>query len=366
MSVDTLTLRARISFPGFELDIDQQLKLDGITAVFGPSGSGKSTLLRTLAGFETPHAGHIALGDDVWFDHDRKIHQPAWQRPVGMLFQDARLFPHLTVAGNLNYAAHRRLSPSDEFDDDEVIAALDIGALLDRKIAGLSGGEQQRVALARTLLTCPRLLLLDEPLTALDREHKIEILPYLERIPERFGVATIFVSHSLDEVVRLAKQVLVLAGGRVRAVGTTAEIVERLDLQSITGRFEAGSIVEARVVEHDSRLALTRLDLGSASLVMPAVSRLEPGQLIRLRIRARDVAVATQRPEGISIRNILPATVAEIVPEDNSAFAEVFLDLAQGRIRARLTRSAVEDLRLVVGMPVFALIKSVSFDHRLL
>ncbi|MDH3627323.1 MAG: molybdenum ABC transporter ATP-binding protein [Acidobacteriota bacterium] len=366
MSAELLQLACRATFPGFDLDVDERWTMDGVTCLFGPSGSGKTTLLRVLAGFETPAGGRIQFGDQVWFDHDHGANTPPWKRPVGLLFQDARLFAHLSVAGNLKYAARRHRSTTRPIAADDVIDALDLSKLMDRSVTGLSGGEKQRVALARTLLTCPNLLLLDEPLTALDQEHKVELLSYLEEIPRRFGIATIVVSHSIDEVVRLASQVVVVAGGRVHAAGPTAEIVERIDLQAITGRFEAGSVVEARVTGFDKRLVLTRLDLNGASLVMPAVERLEPGQHVRLRIRARDVAVATRRPEGLSIRNVLSATVAEIVPESDTAFAEVFLQLSGGRIRARLTRSAVEDLELDVGMSVFALIKSVSFDRRLL
>jgi molybdate transport system ATP-binding protein len=366
MSAETLSLRAQVRLPGFDLDVAEEIDLDAVTGVLGPNGGGKSTLLRTIAGFERPRAGRIALGGQVWFDGESGVNLPAHRRPVGLMFQDDRLFGHLGVAGNLAYADRRSREREAGFDRDDIVAALDLGSLLGRRIGALSGGERQRVALARTLLARPRLLLLDEPLSALDRERKSEILPYLERLPKRFGIPAILVSHSVEEVARLAESLLVLADGRVQARGPTASIIERLDLQPITGRFEAGVLVEARVAGHDTRRALTRLEVDGETLVMPMVEQLAVGQSVRLRIRARDVAVATRRPEAISIRNVLPATVDEIAPEPDTAFAEVFLVLKRARIRARLTRASVEDLELVEGMPVFALIKSVSFDRRLM
>ncbi|MCY4586897.1 MAG: molybdenum ABC transporter ATP-binding protein [Bryobacterales bacterium] len=366
MSAELLSLRVRLSFPGFDLEVAEELHLDGVTALFGPSGGGKSTLLRTIAGFEAPRAGRIALGGEVWFDSEARVNVPAHRRPVGFMFQDARLFGHLGVAGNLAFADKRSRTRAAGFNRGDVIAALDLRPLLDRRIGSLSGGERQRVALARTLLTRPKLLLLDEPLSALDLERKADILPYLEEIPKRFGIPTIYVSHALEEVVRLADRVLVLADGRPQAYGPAAAIVERLDLQPITGRFEAGVLVEARVTGQDKRLALTHLDLDGETLKMPMVGQLKPGDTIRLRIRARDVALATRRPEGISIRNILPGAVDDITPEPDTAFTEVYVALRTTRFRARLTRAAVEDLGLTKGTPVFALIKSVTFDRRLI
>jgi len=259
MSAESLSIRVQLAFPGFELDVDERLSLDGVTAVFGPSGSGKSTLLRAVAGFETPRAGRIAAADQLWFDSRSGTDLPPHRRPVGFLFQDARLFAHLDVAGNLAFADKRSRRGQRAFDLDEVVAAFDLEPLLKRPAAALSGGEKQRVALARTLLARPKLLLLDEPLSALDRERKAEILPYLEQIPKRFSVPALYVSHAIDEVTRVADDVLVLAAGRVRAYGPAEPIVERLDLEPLTGRFEAGVLLHGRVAAHDSRLALTHV-----------------------------------------------------------------------------------------------------------
>ncbi len=365
MSADVLSLRARLPYPRLELDVCEELSLSGVTALFGPSGSGKSTFLRLIAGLETPREGRIAFGSQVWFDSRSGVNVPAHRRSVGFMFQDSRLFDHLSVRGNLEFADKRSAAGLPGVAWKDVVSALDLEALLERRPQSLSGGERQRAALARSLLTRPRLLMLDEPLSALDDKRKAEILPYLERVPRHFGIPTIFVSHALDEIVQLAGSMLVLADGRVRAYGPTAAIVERLDLQPVTGRLEAGVLAPARVSGHDFRLALTHLDLDGQPLKMPLVKRLAVGEKVRLRIPARDVAVALNRPRGVSIRNALAARIERIAVDRDSAFAEVFLTMRSVRIRARLTRDAVEELNLAAGMPVFALIKSVSFDRRI-
>jgi molybdate transport system ATP-binding protein len=362
MSADKLCLQLRLDLPGFRLEVEEQLQLTGVTAVFGASGSGKSTLLRTIAGFETPAAGRIALADEVWFDRSSKVNLAPHRRPVGFMFQDARLFTHLDVAGNLAFAEKRRQGASSGFPRAAVVEALDLAPLLSRRVGALSGGERRRVALARTLLRAPHLLLLDEPLTGLDRQRKADILPYLESIPRHFRIPTLYVSHDIDEVASLADDILVLADGRVQMHASAAAVVERLDLQPLTGRFEAGVLVEGRVASHDPRLHLSYVEIGDAALTLPLIERVSPGERVRLRIRARDVAIATQRPVGLSIRNVLPGTLTEVV-HDEAGFAEVWVQLDQTRIRARLTLAAVEELRLEPGRAVFALIKSVSFER---
>ncbi|MGH8166169.1 MAG: molybdenum ABC transporter ATP-binding protein, partial [Woeseiaceae bacterium] len=334
-------------------------------ALFGPSGGGKSTLLRAVAGFETPRDGRIACGRELWFDSDTGVNVPPHRRAVGLMFQGAALFPHLDVAGNLAFAEKRRprAATTKAIETREVVAALDLEPLLRRRVAALSGGERQRVALGRTLLTSPALLLLDEPLAALDRTRKAQILPYLEELPKRFRIPTIYVTHAIDEVAQLADRVLVLADGRVQAHGSTASIIESLDLQAFTGRYEAGVLVEGRVLRHDPRLCLTYLDLHGETLTMPMVEGAVPDRTVRLRIRARDVAIAIRRPEGLSIRNVLPGTVAAIVREPDTGIAEVLIRIRGDRIRARVTLASVEDLQLEAGMSVFALIRSVSFER---
>jgi molybdate transport system ATP-binding protein len=363
MSVDTLCLQVRLDLPGFRLEVAEELRLAGVTAVFGPSGSGKSTLLRTIAGFETPAAGRIARGDEVWFDSRSKIYVAAHRRPVGFMFQDARLFNHLDVAGNLTFAEKRNRRRAHGVQRDEVVDALDLAPLLDRRVNMLSGGERRRVALGRTLLRAPSLLLLDEPLSGLDRDRKADILPYLESIPRQFHIPALYVSHDIDEVASLADDMLVLAEGRVQMHGSAAAVVESLDLQPITGRFEAGVLVEGRVTRHDHRLHLTFIDVEGDELTLPLIERAPVGQTVRLRIRARDVAIATERPVGLSIRNVLPGTLTEVVKGSEAGSAEVWVQLSGVRIRARLTEAAVEELGLEPGRAVFALVKSVSFER---
>jgi molybdate transport system ATP-binding protein len=344
------------------LAVQAELPMLGITALFGPSGSGKTTLLRALAGLE-PVSGRIVVAGKTWLDTDAGINLPTHRREVGLMFQDDRLFEHLDVAGNLHYAERRAMQSGDEtLQYDGVVDSLDLIELLDRRIESLSGGERQRVALGRTLLTQPSLLLLDEPLSALDAERKNEILPYLLKLPRQYSIPTLYVSHALEEVALLADRTLVLAEGRVRAYGETADILERLDLQALTGRFEAGSLVHAEVVAHDVQYQLTTLDLGGQALTMPMLGELPLGVDVRLRIRARDVAIATQRLEHLSIRNSLECTVVELVEEADSPYAELLLKVDDQRLRARITRAAVASLDITEGQKVFALIKSVTFD----
>ncbi|MEO1328478.1 MAG: TOBE domain-containing protein, partial [Pseudomonadota bacterium] len=253
-------------------------------------------------------------------------------------------------------------------DRGAVIDALDLAPLLPRRVDALSGGERQRVALARALLSRPRLLLLDEPLSALDIGRKAEILPYLRDAPRQFGVPAIYVSHAVDEIAQIADRIIALSKGRVQAEGPTAEILDRLDLQPLTGRFEAGALIDATVTGQDQAARLTRLSFEGRALSMPMVASLAIGDAVRLRLRARDVALAMGEPERIraqlSIRNVIPGRVAEIAAEAETAFAEVRVAVGAQRIRARVTREAVSDLGLVVGGPVLALVKSVSFDRR--
>lgn len=358
-----LKLDVRVAYKDFTLEVAQDFPGQGITALFGPSGGGKSTLLRIIAGFERGASGRVTYGDEVWLG-DRSFMAPH-RRGVGYVFQDARLFPHLDVEGNLRYAVRRSNGIDDRIGIDDVIAALDLQPLLSRRVGALSGGERQRVAIGRTLLTRPRLLLMDEPLAALDVRRKAEILPCIERLPDRFGVPVIYVTHAIDEVVRLARDMVVLEAGRKTVAGPVEDVMERLDIRSAIGRFEAGAVLTARVAAHDRRFHLTRLDHHGQALEMPMID-LPVGGDIRLRVRARDVALATARPANISVRNILSGTVSEIVEEPDTAFAEAQVDIGGAKLRARITRAAMAELGLAPGTPVFALVKSISFDRRMI
>ena len=348
----------------FELEVTTKIPLDGITGILGPSGSGKTTLLRVLAGFE-PAEGRIIVDDEVWLDTKSKTDIAPHRRSLGYMFQDTRLFEHLSVAGNLEYATSRTLSEIKQIVVDDVVDAFDLSPLLKRRPAELSGGEKQRVALARTLLTNPRFLVLDEPLSALDEQRRSDILPYIDTMASQFQVPALYVSHAVGEVAHIARRILALSNGRVQANGPTNEILERLDLLDVTGRFEAGSVVEATVIDHVERHRLTRLIIDGQTLTMPMEPGLAPGDQIRLRVRARDVALALIRPESISIRNILDATIVDLFHGPGSPYVEALVEFQKQRLRARITLASVEDLSLAVGMHVFVLIKSVTFESSL-
>ncbi|MGX1309763.1 molybdate transport system ATP-binding protein [Amorphus suaedae] len=343
----------------FALEATFSVPLQGVTALFGPSGSGKTTILRAIAGLARVR-GRIAVGADCWQDagHFVKPHK----RPVGYVFQEASLFPHLSVLGNLRFAS-KRAGTGHDGDFDTIVDMLGLRTHLDRAPAALSGGERQRVAVGRALLSGPRLLLMDEPLSALDRATKQDILPYLERLASDHGVPIVYVTHDVSEVARLADRIVVLSNGSVAASGSVEEVFENFDLHLEQERAEAGVVLAARVVATDEAYKMTRLDLAGQTLSIP-FSGLSDGREVRLRIRARDVSVSLTRPEGISVRNVLAATVLRIVEDPETAFAEVQLAVGAARLRAQLTREAVADLQLQGGMEVFALVKSVSFDQR--
>lgn len=346
---------------GFALDAAFSLPMQGVTALFGPSGSGKTTILRAIAGLVRV-GGRIAVGAECWQDDRRRHFVKPHRRAVGYVFQEASLFPHLSVDGNLRFAA-KRAGAGRAGDFDAIVEMLGIGPLLDRSPAALSGGERQRVAVGRALLSGPRLLLMDEPLSALDRATKQDILPYLERLATEHGTPIVYVTHDVSEVARLADRIVALSNGSVDAMGTVEEVFKDFDLHLEQERAEAGVVLAARVVATDATYKMTRLDLAGQILSIP-FSGLPDGREVRLRIRARDVSVSLTRPVGISVRNVLAATILRIVEDPDTAFAEVQLGVGLARLRAQLTREAVADLQLQDGMGVFALVKSVSFDQR--
>lgn len=363
--MSTLHVETSLSLGDFALEINHHFPLAGITALFGPSGSGKSTLLRIIAGLEYRSRGVVRFRNEVWQGTDPNAFVPPHRRGIGYVFQDARLFPHLTVRGNLAYAEKRSRTGSSAIAFDDVVRVLDLEPLLSRRATSLSGGEIQRVAIGRSLLARPRLLLMDEPLAALDLKRKGEILPYIDRLPEIFDLPVIYVTHAIEEVAHLATTMVILGSGRTVAHGRVADVLERLDLPDAMGHFEAGVVLSARVVGHDEQFQLTTLDHGGQSIVMP-MAEVEPGTELRLRVRARDVSLATQRPNGISVRNILTGVVSDVAEEPDTAFAEVLVDIGGARLRSRITRHALVDLSLRPGTPVFALVKSIAFDRRAL
>lgn len=357
-----MTLKVRINLPrkDFQLKVDHSFSVKGVTALFGPSGCGKTSILRVIAGLE-PNANAEVVWNGRHWQGDVTV--PAHLRRVGYVFQDAQLFSHLNVDGNLRFAEKR--AEAGDIKRDDVVETLGIRHLLNRAIAELSGGERQRVSMARSLLSQPKLMLMDEPLAALDHRAKAGILPLIQSLPRRFGVPVIYVTHALDEVAQVADSVAMMKLGEIIDAGPVAEMLERPDMQSLTGRFEAGSILEGAIASHDMEMHLTQVDVGGLAFEMPFLDA-PVGTPLRLRVRARDVNLATKRPEGISTRNILKGTVLRLMPEADTAFSEVLIDLGPAHVQARITHAAVRELALAEGRDVYALIKSVSFDRRAL
>lgn len=354
----------QLARPGFSLKSSFSGGLDSVTAVFGPSGAGKSTLLRALAGLEPDASGRITFGGTTWLDSGTGLNVAPHLRRAGVVFQDTRLFAHLNVAGNLRFAA-RRARPAGPASFNDVVGAFDIGPLLQRRVGGLSGGERQRVAMARAVLGNPVLLMMDEPLSGLDIRRKAAILPYIADLPTRFGIPVLYVTHAIDEVTRIAGQLIAMQDGQITDHGPLAETFARLDLGGGGSRFEAGVILTAEVTGHDETFQLTHLSVGGQRLVMPS-ARVPVGAQVQLRVRARDVMIATRAPEGLSAQNILQARVRQIQTEDTTTFCEVFMDASGAVLRARVSRAAVSQLGLTEGQQVFAVIKAISFDRRVL
>ena len=348
---------------GFSCRLSQNVPLDGITALFGPSGCGKTTALRILAGLEDDCSGRIQFDDDVWFDSAEKVFVPTHRRGIGYVFQDARLFEHLDVAGNLAFAERRAFAAGPQIDRGQVLSVLQLDDFLDRRIDGLSGGERQRVAIARTLLSRPRVLFMDEPLSALDLPRRSEILGYIEALPDLFGIPIIYVTHAIDEVARLADRIMLMNRGEIVAAGPAQDILARLDLAPLTGRFEGGVVLQGRITVHDQDYALTSVDVDGQALAVPLID-LAAGETIRLRVRARDVSLAMEPPARTSIRNALQVSIAEVLGEAGTAYAEVRLSLGGQDLRARITRKSADELGLKPGIKAFALIKSVTLDRR--
>lgn len=341
----------------FDLRVDERLPGAGVTVVFGASGCGKTTLLRALAGLQPIESGYLRVKGETW--HDDKKFLPAHRRPVGYVFQEASLFEHLTAAGNLEFARKRAAATVNEQEVQDVIALLGLGDLLQQRPQQLSGGERQRLSIARSLLIKPELLLMDEPLAALDQTRKQEILPYLDRIRAELKTPMIYVTHALDEVTRLADHLMILSQGRVRACGPIREVLARIDVPGILGE-EAGAIVEGRVTERDSEWHLIRVDFEGGQLWLRDSGE-AMGQQLRVRTLARDISLSLEVDQASSILNRLPAEVAAIAEDADPAMALVQLVVgapSETRLVARISRRSVAQLALSPGKPVWAQIKS--------
>lgn len=346
----------------FKLDIAFTTRTHGLVALFGRSGGGKTSIVSAIAGLLKPDAGRIIAAGETLFDAARGIDKPVEQRRVGYVFQDARLFPHLSVHDNLAYGLARAPKRDRTISLHAVVDLLGIGALLDRRPRFLSGGEKQRVAIGRALLAQPLLLLMDEPLASLDRARKQEILPYVERLRDEAGVLIVYVSHAIDEVVRLANEVVVIDEGRVAAQGSVTELAERLDLRPLLGRFEAGSVIVCRIEAHDDARMLTTASFEGGALRLPRFD-VPVGAIVRVRVRARDVILAIVPPHGLSVQNTLEGTVVEVT-DDPGAYAEVKVALGSASLLARVTKDSASRLQLVPGARIYALVKSVAIDRQ--
>ncbi len=344
----------------FALDVDFAAP-GGVTALFGRSGAGKTTLVDAIGGLLRPARGRIALGNRVLLDTERGIFVPRHRRRIGTVFQEGRLFPHLSVRQNLLFGRWFAPRAEEGAGFDAVVDLLGIAPLLGRRPAGLSGGEKQRVAIGRALLSKPRLLLMDEPLSALDDARKAEILPYIERLRDEAGVPIVYVSHSVAEVARLADTLVVLDAGRATAAGPAGEVLSRLDVAPLAGAREAGAVLDARVAAQDERFGLTVLDTRAGSLRVPRID-LAVGAALRVQVPARDVLLSLEAPLGTSALNVLPATVAEIRTVDGTG-AEIRLDCGGAALLARITRLSLSEMELAPGRRVFAVVKSVALDQ---
>jgi molybdate transport system ATP-binding protein len=346
----------------FLLDVDTCLPGQGVSAIFGPSGCGKTTLLRAVAGLTRPTHARIAINGDLWQDDTLQRWRPTHQRPLGMVFQEASLFDHLTVQGNLDFGLKRVPPQQRRVALPQAVELLGIGHLLARRPAQLSGGERQRVAIARALATSPRLLLLDEPLAALDAARKAELLPYFERLTRELSVPILYVTHSLDEVARLASHLLLMQAGRVTAQGPVTELLARLDVARQHGD-AASALIEGQTRRLDADYHLLHVAFAGGEIVCVASgSAPQPGQPVRLRIQARDVSLTLQRPQDTSILNVLPATVQSLAA-DGPAQMLVALDVGGTALLARVTRKSADTLALASGLAVYAQVKSVSIER---
>ena len=331
-----------------------------LTAFFGQSGAGKTSLVNVIGGLIRPNRGRVVVDGTTLTDTAAGIFVPTYRRRIGYVFQEGRLFPHLTVRQNLLFGRWFRRPQERKIELETVLDLLGIGHLLQRRPGALSGGEKQRVAIGRALLASPRLLLMDEPLAALDEERKAEILPFIERLRDEADVPIIYVSHSLAEVSRLANSIVVLRNGRVLAAGDPAEVLSRTELMPQDAVEDAGAVIEARISQHDIRFGLTTLQSKAGLLRVPCLD-LPIGTIVRVRIRARDVMVANAPPVGLSALNVLTGNVVELRDREPT-LVEVTIDCNGVKLSARLTRKSVETLQLVPELPVYAILKSVALD----
>jgi molybdate transport system ATP-binding protein len=358
-----LSANFEVRFPGFHLETRLEVPGDGVTVLFGPSGSGKTTLLRCLAGLERSPIGVLKFGDTLWQDEAQGIFVPVHKRPIGLVFQEPRLFPHLSVRNNLLYGFKRIPAQERRILLDEVVEVLDIAPLLDRRPGFLSGGESQRVAIGRALLTSPKLLLMDEPLASLDTQRKRELLPYIRRLQTTWKIPIVYVSHSLGEILQLVDTMALLKQGRVVAQGPVDEVFSQLELRRHIGSQAVGAVLDTTVAGHEPEFGLTRLRFKDRELYVPR-QLAEVGQPVRLHIHSNDVSVVTSPPNNqTSVLNILEARVLEVGALDGDSHSvDIKLDVGQP-ILATITRKSLARLGIEPGQKVYAHIKAIKTVH---
>ncbi len=357
-----LKFKLATNYPGFNLDVDLSLPMDGVTVVYGPSGCGKTTLLRCLSGLERAETGSVSFGDSVWQRDGYFL--PPHQRPVGFVFQDARLFSHRNVKANLLYGYQRIPQADRTIDPDQIISLLGLERLLERSPTNLSAGEKQRVAIGRALLTCPRILMMDEPLANLDTGRKQEILPYLSRLRSELNIPILYVSHSLDEVLQLVDTLVLLDNGKVQAAGPARDVLVEIDPKHQPPSALAGTLLDTTVKGHEEEFGLTELAFFDQPLNVPRQT-LDPGSPLRLHILARDVSLVTgPRDIQTSVLNILEGrvTAIEATRQDDHS-VNVLVDIGQPLL-ATITRKSLAKLQLKPGQKVFAHIKALRMIHQ--
>jgi molybdate transport system ATP-binding protein len=356
-----LTVTAKKRRGQFSLDAQFELPTPGIVTLFGRSGCGKSTLVNIIAGLLDAEHGRVALDEEVLLDTGLKIDVPPEGRRIGYVFQDARLFPHLSVAANLQYAA-KRARARRYVSFDAVADLLDLGSLMDRRVHRLSGGERQRVAIGRALLSQPRLLLLDEPLASLDAARREEVLPYLESLRDQLAIPMVYVSHNFDEILRLATHIVLLESGRTVAQGGVGDMSLNPQLRAIIGADAVGAIMDGTALGVDSSSGLTRVQVGTGELMVQA-THVAIGAKLRVQLLARDLIVATQPPQHLSVRNSLAGTVTTVTGDDANSDL-IGIDIGGAEIMARITKAATCDLSIAPGLHVWALVKAASLRGR--
>ncbi len=361
--MNRLVARFNVNYPNFHLSVGLDLPTAGITALFGPSGSGKTTLLRCLAGLERASDGFMQFGEDVWQDEAKDLCLPLHTRPIGYVFQEPRLFPHYSVRSNLLYGYNRTPTNERRISIEQVVDILGIGNLLERRTHNLSGGEQQRAAIGRALLTSPKLLLLDEPLASLDIQRKQELIPFIHRLHEELHIPVIYVSHAFSEILQLADRVLLLKQGKLLGAGALNEVLTSLEFRKSFASLRVGAVLDARVTSHEPQYGLTQLEFKSQLLFVP-LQPIPIGRSIRVHIFSSDVSLVVGRTSSpTSVLNILEATIVEIREMDESS-VDVLLDIGAPLV-ASITRKSLANLGLKSGQQVYAHIKTVALNEEL-